>query len=275
MQTGRLTVREVPCRSVLHEMDGPNEYTANLYRGCSHGCVYCYAPSLIHDERRWGGFVDVKVNGPEVLSRELRKVRKGVVFLSSASDPYQPAEAKYKLTRRALVALLNAGFPVAILTRSPLVLRDIDVLRKLSWVRVGVSISSVPGRLYEPGVAPVSRRVETLRRLSDAGIKTWVSLAPLVPGMMGLEVPGLLRELRSAGVSAVAAGILRFRGYERSRELFEEVSGLDSDDVVGGGAQTMEWVRRLVRETGFEPLERFFEWQPPVVETGVQASLLA
>jgi len=271
----RLAVREVLCKSLLRRMDGDGGYTVNLYRGCSHGCVYCYAPSLIHDERRWGGFVDAKVNGPEVLARELRGASKGVVFLSSASDPYQPAEARYGLTRRALMTLSTAGFPVTILTRSPLVLRDLDVLSRFPWVRVGISISSVPGRAYEPGVAPVSRRIETLRRLGSAGIKTWVSLAPLIPEMMGIELPALLSELKSAGVSSVAPGMLRFQGYEKSRELFEEVSGLDSRSLVQGGNRTLEQVNRLVGEAGFETHQRFFEWRAPVEEGYVQTSLLA
>ena len=158
------TFNEITCKTILHEMDGVREYTANFYRGCTHGCVYCYAPSLIHDERRWGSFVDVKVNAPEVLGRELRKIPRGIVFLSSASDPYQPAEARYRITRRALERLVEKEFPVLVLTRSPLVLRDVDLLRKLPWVRVGFSISSLNGRRYEPGVAPVSRRIETTAR---------------------------------------------------------------------------------------------------------------
>lgn len=121
--------------------------------------------------------------------------------------------------------LARRRFPTVVLTRSPLVLRDVDVLGELDWVRVGMSISSVPGRLYEPGVAPVARRVETLRRLEQAGIKTWVSMAPIVPGIGPFDFDGLLTDLKSARVSAVTAGILRFRGYEESRRMFEEVAG--------------------------------------------------
>jgi DNA repair photolyase len=258
----KLAINEVKCKSVLHEFDGPREYTANLYRGCTHGCVYCYAPSLIHDERPWGRFVDAKVNAAEVLRRELRRARKGVVFLSSASDPYQPVEAKYRLTRKALEELLRREFPVTILTRSPLVLRDLDLLKRFRWVRVGFSISSVPGRLYEPGVAPLERRVETLRALSEAGIKTWVSMAPLVPRMMGFEVRELLGKLRAAGVSSVSAGILRFQGYEESRETFEEVSRVPAAELTVGAEETIARVRALIGEFGFEPGDSFFQWKP-------------
>ncbi|MDA4136064.1 MAG: radical SAM protein [Thaumarchaeota archaeon] len=243
-------------------MDGPREYTANFYRGCSHGCVYCYAPSLIHDDREWGGFVDVKVNAPAVLGRELKGVRKGVVFLSSASDPYQPAEARYKVTRSALEALLQNDFPVVILTRSPLILRDLDLLKRFSWLRVGFSISSLPGRLYEPGVAPIDRRIESLRILGAAGVKTWVSMAPLVSGMMGIDIRELLDKLRAAGVSSVSAGMLRFQGYGESKEMFERVSGVAFSEVSAGAEATLAEARRLIDEFGFEQRASFFEWKP-------------
>jgi DNA repair photolyase len=258
----QLSVTETRCKSLLHEMDGLREYTINLYKGCSHGCVYCYAPSLIHDERRWGRFVEVKMNAPEVLARELRKVRKGVVFISSASDPYQPIEAKYRVTRRALEVLLARDFPIAILTRSPLVLRDIDLLRRFSWARVGFSISSVPGRKYEPGVVPIGRRVETMKALHKAGIKTWVSMAPLVSGMMGIDVRQLLLKLKDAGVGSVSTGMLRFQGYPESKALFEEVTGFLASEVSVGADETLASVRAMVDELGFEPRERFFDWKP-------------
>lgn len=161
----RPEVREVRCRTLLRRLDfgGGLGYTANFYKGCTHGCVYCYAPSLVHDERSWGAFVDAKVNAPTTLRREIRDAQKAPVFLSSASDPYQPLEARYRLTRRCLEELHAFGFPVVILTRSPLVLRDIDVLKKMEWVRAGCSISTACGRFYEPGVPSLEKRLETLR----------------------------------------------------------------------------------------------------------------
>jgi len=162
----RISVRETKCSTLLHKLayGSSTGYTANLYKGCTHGCTYCYAPSLTHDERRWGTYVDVKINAPEVLERELRGLRRDEVFLSSASDPYQPVEAKYELTRRCLELLLRNDFPVSILTRSPLVLRDLELLRKFRWVMVGMSITTVPDRQFEPGVPPLERRIDTLKR---------------------------------------------------------------------------------------------------------------
>jgi DNA repair photolyase len=262
----RPEVREVRCKTLLHSLDfgrGSLEYTVNLYKGCTHGCVYCYAPSLVHDDRRWGAFVDAKVNAPEVLRRELRGVEPAPVFLSSASDPYQPLEARYRLTRRCLEELRAADFPVSVLTRSPLVLRDLDLLTRMEWVRVGCSVSTAANRFYEPGVPPLERRLETLRTLGEAGIRTFVSLAPVIPGIMTFEIEELLSRLRAAKVGAVYPGLLRFQGYEASREMFERSTGIEATTVLSGGEGTMAMVRDAVTRAGFADAEEFFRWQGP------------
>jgi len=249
---------------LLHELAYRDStgYTANLYKGCTHGCVYCYAPSLTHDERGWGTYVDVKVNAPQVLENELRGLRKDQVFLSSASDPYQPVEAKYRITRKCLDVLQRRGFPVSILTRSPLVLRDLDLLRKLRWVRVGMSITTVPLRRFEPGVPPLQRRIDTLRKLSKAGISTWVSLAPVIPGIMMVDLDELFDELSDAGVSSVSFGILRFAGYDGSRLMFEAAAGTTTQAALAGQAEVVARLSKLVRDHGMEPRERTAEWRP-------------
>jgi DNA repair photolyase len=231
-----ISVREVKCNTLLHELSyGPSAgYTVNLYKGCTHGCVYCYAPSLTHDERKWGTYVDAKVNAPDVLRRELRGLRKHEVFLSSASDPYQPVEARYMLTRKCLEVLLRSGFPVSILTRSPLVLRDLDVIRKFHRIRVGMSVTTVPVRRFEPGVPPLQRRIDTLRKLASAGVSTYVSLAPVIPGIMMVDLEGLFEELSAAGVKSVSYGILRFAGYEESKKMFEAASGKTAAEATEG-----------------------------------------
>lgn len=258
-------VREVRCQTLLHKLGFGRdlEYTGNLYRGCTHGCVYCYAPSLIHDERAWGTYVDAKVNAPEILRKELKDLEMAPVFLSSASDPYQPVEARYKLTRRCLEHLRAFDFPVVILTRSPLVLRDLPILKRMPWVRVGCSISTACGRSYEPGVVPLERRLETLRALHEAGIETWVSMAPVVPGIMTVEIEELLAKMWKAGVRAVASGLLRFQGYDASREMFERSTGLSSETVLATGEETMERVREAIAGFGFEESHDFFAWEDP------------
>jgi DNA repair photolyase len=268
----RPEVREVRCKTLLRRLDfgrGGLEYTANFYRGCTHGCVYCYAPSLVHDERRWGGYVDAKVNAPATLRRELREVEMAPVFLSSASDPYQPVEARYRLTRRCLEELEASAFPVIILTRSPLVLRDLELLRGMGWVRVGCSISTASGRLYEPGVPPLERRLETLRALADAGVATWVSLAPVVPGIVTVEVEGLLSRLREAGVQAVAPGLLRLQGYDVSREMFERTTGIEAETALKAGQETIAGVRDAISRAGFKAPSDFFRWEGPRASPGL------
>ena len=259
----RLEVREVRCSTLVHELAyrGSTGYTVNLYKGCSHGCVYCYAPSLTHDERRWGSYVDVKTNAPQVLDRELRRLRKDEVFLSSASDPYQPVEARYCITRRCLQALVRHRFPVSILTRSPLVLRDLDLLRELEWVRVGMSITTVPARRFEPGVPPLRRRIDTLAKLAAAGVTTWVSLAPVIPGIMMVDLDELFCELHDAGVASVSFGILKFAGYEESMKMFEAVTGVSAGDALAGTKEVEARLSKLVRAYGMEPGERC-GWKP-------------
>lgn len=276
--SARLEVREIQCKTLLRRLNFGRaglEYTANIYRGCSHGCVYCYAPSLVHDERAWGGFVDAKVNAPAVLRRELRGAARAPVFLSSASDPYQPVEARYGLTRLCLKALDASRFPVVILTRSPLVLRDLDLLRRMDWVRVGCSVSTASSRIYEPGVPPLERRLETLRALGEAGIRTWVSLAPVVPGIRTFEVDDLLAKLREAGVKAVTAGLLRFQGYEASEEMFERATGMSAEAALLDGDETIAAVRRSVEMSGFEKTEDFFRWDWPEEGPGLDSFAVA
>ncbi len=269
---GRLMVREIPCSTLLHTLNyGPRTgYTLNVYKGCTHGCVYCYAPSLTHDERGWGTYVDVKVNAHRVLERELNGLRKDSVFLSSASDPYQPVEAKYGLTRKCLEALLRRRFPVSILTRSPLVLRDLDLLRRFEWVRVGMSITSVPTRQFEPGVPPLRRRIATLEKLSSAGISTWVSLAPVIPGMMMVDMDGLFRDLSEAGVKSVSFGILRFTGYLESKAMFEGVAKMSFDRALAGQQEVVAKLNALVAQYGMKPRDDSPSWES---DTGDVASL--
>lgn len=262
-----VSVREVTCSTLLHRMvyGAATGYTANLYKGCTHGCKYCYAPSLTHDDRTWGRYVDAKVNAPMVLERELRGLRRDEVFLSSASDPYQPVEARYRLTRKCLGVLARSGFPVSILTRSPLVLRDIDLLKELDWVRVGMSLTTVPVRRFEPGVPPLGRRIDTLKKLADSGVKTWVSLAPVIPGLMMIDLDRLFAELSEARVGWVSFGVLRFVGYEESRAMFEAAAGMSFARALEGREQVVADLKRMVKRYGMEPRDETEEWRPAAV----------
>jgi DNA repair photolyase len=265
----RVTVRETRCTTLLHRLayGASTGYTANLYKGCTHGCKYCYAPSLTHDERPWGEYVDVKVNAPGVLEKELRGLRRDQVFLSSASDPYQPVEGRYRLTRRCLESLLRNDFPVSILTRSPLVLRDLDLLRKFEWAKVGMSITTVPVRKFEPGVPPLQRRIHTLKKLAAAGVSTWVSLAPVIPGIMMVDLDQLFEDLGDAGVASVSFGLLRFIGYEESKNMFEEAAQMSAAEALQGREATVAKLSALVKRHGMEPTDDTSEWKPGAMGT--------
>jgi DNA repair photolyase len=160
-------------------------YALNPYRGCEHACVYCYAPSVIHwDKGKWGELVEVKVNLPRVLSKELKVKKKGVVGLSTVTDPYHPAEKKYEITRRCLELLLMHDFPVCIQTKSSLVLRDMDLLKRFSNIEVGVTLTTLNEGVrekLEAGASSVAQRLNALSELSKNGISTWVFIGPVMP----------------------------------------------------------------------------------------------
>jgi len=133
-----MRIREVKCKTALSKSNLPGlDYSLNPYRGCQHSCAYCYVPNVLRIKRNeWGSFVDVKTNIPNVLSKELRIKKPGVVGISTITDPYQPAENNYKLTRYCLEQLLRHDFPVCIQTKSDLVARDIDLISKFSKAEV-------------------------------------------------------------------------------------------------------------------------------------------
>jgi DNA repair photolyase len=165
------------------------DYVINPYLGCGHGCRYCYAVFMRkyshHPQSPWGIFVEAKTNIAEVLSSELsRKRRQGRALLSSVCDPYQPLEHRYQLTRACLEALKNWGWEIDILTRSPLVTRDLDILSATPGVSVGFSIPTYNDevrKVLEPNAPPIGARLSALKRLHEAGIPTWIFIAPILP----------------------------------------------------------------------------------------------
>jgi DNA repair photolyase len=137
----------------------------------------------------WGEFVDAKINAPELLSREILKKKAGTVWVSGVCDPYQPLEAKYQLTRKCLGILAQHNWPVVVQTRSPLVLRDIDILREAKHFEVGFSVTTADDsirQLFEPHAPPIPERIAALDKLHQAGIRTYAMIAPMLPGTDGL-----------------------------------------------------------------------------------------
>jgi DNA repair photolyase len=211
----RLVVHEEEARSILSENKSPDlpfRFSVNPYRGCYHGCAYCYArPS--HQYLDFGAGTDferqlvVKTNAAELLERALRKPSwqgESITF-SGNTDCYQPLEASYELTRRCLEVCLRQHNPITVITKSGLVRRDLELLRALSErapVKVFLSIpfaDDASGRAIEPGASPVSKRFEALAALSEAGIETGVAVAPLIVGLNDRMVPQILERAHAAG----------------------------------------------------------------------------
>ena len=205
-------VQELEVKSALTRfgMPGSDTWSLNPYMGCSHDCVYCYVPDVAHIERaRYGSYVVVKRNLPTVLAHELKTKARKQVFLSSATDPYQPAEGVYRVTRRALELLSRADWPVRVLTRNPLVRRDIDLFHTFSDFRVGMSVPTLDDaarRVLEPGAPSIAGRLAALRDLADAGLRPFANLAPAYPFTGGVGPRDIAAAFRDAGVAEVIAG---------------------------------------------------------------------
>jgi len=191
-----MIVREIFSKSVLSKSQ-IYDYAMNPYVGCSHSCRYCYAAFMRRftgHKEKWGEFVDVKINAPELLAREIKRKRMGRVWVSGVCDPYQAAEKKYKLTKRCLAIFLENQWPVTIQTKSALVLRDIEILEKFKDIEVGFSITTADEKirkLFEPGASPIKERIHALDVLHSRGIRTFAMIAPILPG-----AEGLIEELR-------------------------------------------------------------------------------
>jgi DNA repair photolyase len=210
-----MSVREIQARGILQKSRLPGiDYVINPYTGCVHGCVYCYARFMKrftdHPEP-WGAFLDAKVNAPELLERQLARRRTPLtecVFLSSVTDPYQPPEKQFGLTRRILEVLARRGVPVEILTKSDLVLRDADILSRFADADVGMSLGIADdswAELLEPRASPPSRRLAALAALRGRGISTSAFISPYIPGVSDIRriVPALAGKIVSFGVEAI------------------------------------------------------------------------
>jgi len=182
-----LTVREIQCKTLLNKSELA-DFTLNCYVGCSHRCLYCYARYMKKFKDRpedWGDFVDVKINAPEILAKQILRIRPPKeVFMSSICDGWQPLEAKYKLSRACLKLLLEAGLDVSILTKSSLIERDLDILSSYKTPSLGMTLTTLDRnlqKLLEPQASEPQERLNTLKKAQSKGIKIWVFLGPLIP----------------------------------------------------------------------------------------------
>jgi DNA repair photolyase len=231
----RAEYREEPCRSALNAVRGMAfKWSLNPYMGCVHRCTFCYVRAFEHraqrpSDNRYGSSIRIKVNIAEVLRRELARPswEREVVTIGAATDPYQPAEGRYRLTRACIEVLGEAWTPLRIITRGPLIVRDLDVLQEAArHASVGVtfSVPTLDNEIWsrtEPSTAPPRQRLRALKTLVDGGIKASVGLAPILPGLS--DKPELLadvvRAAREAGATGVWANLLYLKPGTREHFL--------------------------------------------------------
>jgi DNA repair photolyase len=229
------TYRDEPCRTALNRVRGmPFKWSLNPYMGCAHRCTFCFVRAFERmadrpSDARYGTSIRVKSNIVEVLARELarRSWRREKVVVGTATDPYQPAEGRFRLTRGSIVTLGQARTPFGIITRGPLIVRDLDVLSdaaRRSEVSVTFSIPTIDHDIWrrtEPGTAPPRQRLRALRQLVDAGIDASVGMAPILPGLSDdpAKMADVIRAARDAGATSVWTNVLYLRPGTREHFL--------------------------------------------------------
>ena len=229
-----MKITEVKASTALSPSKLPGlDYALNPYRGCSHACVYCYSSDVLRMDnwQDWGSFVEVRKNMPVLLAKQKKKVS-GIIGLGTVTDPYQQAEEKYKTTRYCLEQLATSKSSTCIQTKSDLIVRDIDILQRMKNVEVGFTINTMDetiARKIEPGAPSPQRRVEALRQLSDAGVKTWVFMGPIIPQINDSRdlLEDVVKQAKGAGASKLIYDRLRLKPHleERLRKLFGNESG--------------------------------------------------
>jgi DNA repair photolyase len=227
--------REEPCRSALNHVSGMSfRWSLNPYMGCAHRCTFCYVRAFERradrpSDDRYGRSIRIKTNLVEVLARELRRRswRRELVAIGTATDPYQPAEGRWRLTRASVTTLADHATPLSIITRGPLIIRDLDVLTDAAR-RVPVSVTfSIPTldreiwRTTEPGTAPPRQRLRAVRALIDAGIRASVGMAPILPGLSDdrRKMADVVRAARAAGATSIWANVLHLQPGSREHFL--------------------------------------------------------
>lgn len=186
-----MNIREIKAKSIITKSGLPgSDFTINPYVGCLHGCIYCYARFMKRFTKHtepWGQFLDAKINAPDLIPKkreEIIKYRNKSITISSVTDPYQPAERKYKLTRAILKKLIPFESSFCILTKSDLILRDIDLLKRFKNLIAGVSLSLLNDDIrkeVEPLASSVKKRINTVKNLKEAGISNFIFISPIFP----------------------------------------------------------------------------------------------
>lgn len=218
---GKPKVNIIKAKSIFTNSGLPgSDWVINPYNGCLFGCMYCYAAQIArwkHPDEEWGTYLDVKINASELLKKELEKLEKkfnkkdfGTVFFSSVTDPYVGLESQYQLTRKCLEVLADFGYEgnISIQTKSPLVVKDIDILKILKDVAVGFTVTTLDDKVsqfLEVNAPPVSSRLQALKKLNEAGVNTYAFVGPILPYFLSDEtnINQLLDKLKEVGVTEV------------------------------------------------------------------------
>jgi DNA repair photolyase len=291
----RVEYREEPCKSALNPVKGMGfKWSLNPYMGCVHRCTFCYVRHFEHrsdrpSDDRYGTSIRVKTNVAEVLRKELARAswQHEDVAIGAATDPYQPAEGRYKLTRACLEALRDASNPFSIITRGPMIVRDLDVLVEAAQ-RAAVSVTfSVPTvdeeiwRRTEPSTAHPRQRLKAVKTLVDAGVKAGVGMAPILPGISDRpeQLRDVVRAAREAGATGVWANLLFLRPGTREHFLAHLAEDWPEqlpqyEELYASkaylGAELMkplrEQVSRLAREYGIKDRRKIKLGPPPEPE---------
>ncbi|MBC7081575.1 MAG: radical SAM protein [Thermoplasmatales archaeon] len=205
---------EIYCKSALTKTKLPGiDYSLNPYIGCSFSCLYCYVPYLFKMKRDEWKNVKAKINMPNLLREEIRKKEKGIVGISSSTDAYQPYERKYEIARKCIELLSKYGWKIDILTKSDLIMRDIDIIKK-SDAKVGVTITTFNEeviREWEPFAPSPYRRIEAIKKFSDEGIFTYIFFGPVFPFIREEEIEYCIEEFINAGAKEVIVDSLHIK----------------------------------------------------------------
>jgi len=256
-----MQVKQTLCKTALSPSSLPGlSYSLNPYRGCQHRCAYCYAPNVLRIQRdAWDTKIEVKSNIPLVLAKELRTKKPGIVGISTVTDPYQPLEQKYKLTRSCLEYLLQYDFPAHIQTKSALVTRDIDLLSRFSDSQVMFSIGTLhedERKLLESYSSSIQDRLMALKKCVDAGLKTSVFFGPVYPTITLREIPQILDILKDSGASEIWIDRLNLKpgiweNIQKKLTQNQEIAGIFSKQVLENKDYYMN-IREEIRKKGKE-----------------------
>jgi len=182
-----LKIREIKAKSIITKSGLDVDYVINPYVGCMHGCLYCYARFMkrfTDHHEPWGKFVDIKINAPELIPQNPKKYKDKSIFISSVTDSYQPLERRYQLTRKILEKLIPLEPDLSILTKSDLIIRDIDLLKQFKKCKAGFSLSTLDEKIQkeiEPLACSPQRRIKAVKELKSSGIKNFIFISPILP----------------------------------------------------------------------------------------------